>query len=235
MKAKTICPICKKEKVTDCSSCIEGGTLVCDHDEAMGPTVMDDIKWEIFEKDPEITKKIIYVPYYSQYDESLDEHWQKRVCGLVCLKMVLDFYGSQTPDLKDFLKLALEKEAYHNPNGWIHDKLLEIAKDFGRKEAHRKEYKSQDEREQELLLENGISEIVFYLGQNKPVIVSAVKKFEFKDKFHQVVLVGLESDDMGNLLGFYYHDSDYLNEEGKNLFVSLEKFNEYWRKMAIFI
>ncbi|MFH0846053.1 MAG: C39 family peptidase [Patescibacteria group bacterium] len=166
------------------------------------------------------------VPYYSQHDESLDEHWQKRMCGLVCLKMVLDFYKVQTPDLKKFLELALQKEAYHNPNGWIHDKLLEIAKDFGRKNSYRKE-KIED-----------IHELVNFLMENKPVIVSIrAKKFkeEFDGKFHQVVLVGLERDEQGKILGFYYHDPDYLNQEGKNLFVSLEDFEQYWRKMAIFI
>jgi len=159
------------------------------------------------------------VPYYSQYDESLDKDWQRRACGLVCLKMVLDFHKVETPEINEFLKLVLGKGTYHNSNGWIHNKLLEIAVGFG-VEAFRKE-KMEDEEKLKISLDEG-----------NPVIVSIkARRFlpEFEGKFHQIVLTGY------NGKGFYYNDSDYQGNEGKDLFVPIGKFMEYWRKMAIFI
>jgi len=159
------------------------------------------------------------VPYISQYKDVKDEAWQKRACGLVCLKMVLDFHEIKTLEINDFLKIVLEKEAYHENNGWIHDKLLEIVKSFGL-DAYRKEM-MEDE-----------SELKNFLKEGSPVIVSIKSRrfsFEFNGKFHQIVLVGY------NKKGFYYNDSDYQDESGKELFVDIETFKKYWRKMAIFI
>ena len=159
------------------------------------------------------------VPYYSQYEGIKDEAWQGRACGLVCLKMVLDFHRVETPEINEFLKIALDKEAYHESNGWIHDRLLAVAEDLGMK-AYRKEGM---ENEQELK---------DFLDKGNPVTVSIkARKFssEFEGKFHQVVLIGYDEN------GFYYHDSDYRNKEGNGLFVPVDKFIEYWRKMAIFV
>ncbi len=159
------------------------------------------------------------VPYYSQHEDIKDEVWQGRACGLVCLKMVLDFHRTETPEINKFLKVALDKEAYHGTNGWIHDKLLAIVEELGM-EAYRKEGMEDNQ-----LLKD-------FLDKGNPVIVSIkAQKFspEFEGKFHQIVLIGYDEN------GFYYHDSDYRNREGNGLFVPLDKFGEYWRKMAIFI
>ena len=163
------------------------------------------------------------IPYYSQYRDVEDKNWQKKACGLMCLKMVLDFYGAETPTSDDFLKMALEKKAF-GENGWIHDELLEIAFDFG-VEADRKEFENK---------EIGVEFALNFLGQEQPIIVSVAKKFKYPGKFHQVVLTGFEMDDK-EAKGFYYNDPDYQGEsEGKNLFVSIDIFKKNWRKMAIF-
>ncbi len=218
MKAKTICPVCKKEIISCCSACIERGTLVCNHDEKLGDIVIDNIIWEIVEEDPDINRKILNIPYISQHRDIKDEYWQKRACGLVCLKMVLDFHKVKTPEINQFLKIAIDKKAF-GEFGWIHDKLLEIAKSYGI-EAFRKE-KMKD-----------VQELKDFLNKNNPVIVSVrAKRFleEFDGKFHQIILTGYDDK------GFYYNDSDYENEEGKNLFVDINIFEKYWRRMGIFV
>jgi len=51
-----------------------------------------------------------------------------------------------------------------------------------------------------------------------------------------VVLTGFEIDESGEVKGFYYNDTDYNKEqEGKNLFVDVETFKKFWRKLAIFV
>jgi ABC-type bacteriocin/lantibiotic exporter with double-glycine peptidase domain len=158
------------------------------------------------------------VPYYSQYRDVKDEDWQRRACGLVCLKMVLDFHKIETPETSDFLKVALENGSF-GPSGWIHDRLLEIAENLGLR-AYRKEKME------------GETELKDFLDEGNPVIVSIkAQRFlpEFEGKFHQIVLIGYDEN------GYFYNDSDYQDEEGKGLFVSFDKFSEYWRKMAIFM
>ena len=44
------------------------------------------------------------VPYISQHGDIKDEYWQKRACGLVCLKMVLDFHQVKNLEVNEFLK-----------------------------------------------------------------------------------------------------------------------------------
>ncbi len=185
------------------------------------------------------------IPYYSQYRDIKDKYWQKRACGLVCLKMILDFHQKSrcpTPtflvDLDEFLEIALKKEAF-GESGWIHEKLLALAESFGM-QAYRKE-KMQNE-----------DELKDFLDKGNPVIVSIkAKRFspKFENKFHQIVLTGYDES------GFYYNDPDYQDEDpkpsetvtnslemngqvgqgGKNLFVDKKTFQKYWRKMAIFV
>jgi len=186
--------------------------------------------------------KKLDVPYYSQHQDVKDEYWKPRACGALCLKSVLDFlkttkkeqpsfFGSFTAD--EFIKLAGSKNAY-GESGWVHQGLIDIAKDFGIV-LIRKEFKSENLESQEKLLKEGIEQIKNSLKENKPVLVSVVKKFSEKDKFHMVVLTGFESEGK-SLKGFYYNDTDYHNEaEGKDLFVDIEIFKDYWRKLAIFV
>lgn len=174
-------------------------------------------------------KKILLdVPYYSQYLDVSDENWKSRACGILCLKMVIDFYKQSNLSADEFLKEGISRGGF-GPSGWIHDILVDMAKDFDMT-SRRKEYKSQDDNE-----ESAIKEILNFLENNQPVIVSAVKNFSEPDKFHLVVLTGLEKDG-DEIKGFYYHDPDsYDKEDGKHKFVLIKTFKNYWRKMAIYV
>ncbi len=203
-------------------------------------------------------KKILNIPYYSQYRDIKDEYWKSRACGAICLKMVLDYLQPENKKLwelpvtvEEFMKLANEKGAY-GKNGWIHQGLISVARDFGVK-LERKEFKSKVKKDSNLenvsckssiknenadyiKLDEEIKEVIFSLKKNNPVIVSVVKRFKEEKKFHMVVLTGFEIDESGEVKGFYYNDTDYNKEqEGKNLFVDVETFKKFWRKLAIFV
>ncbi len=186
-------------------------------------------------------KKILDIPYYSQHEDVKDEYWKPRACGAVCLKMVLDFLKPDEISVNDFVLLANEKGAYCE-HGWVHQGLIDIAKEFG-VELERKEFKPlrrlheyNEVIQEKDLLDQGISEIIESINNNKPVIVSAIKKWSEEKKFHMVVLTGFEMDEDGELKGFYYNDTDYQNEsEGKDLFVDIETFKTCWRRLAIFV
>jgi len=173
--------------------------------------------------------KILDVPYYSQHRDIKDEYWKTRACGILCLKSVLDYSNVKTGDIDDFIKLGQDKNAY-GESGWIHQGLIDIAGDFGLN-MERKEFLNE--------LNEGIEKIIFSLKNDKPVLVSAIKRWKEKDKFHMVVLGGFEASaeqtPNGGIKGFYYNDSDYKDDTGKGLFVDIEIFKKYWRKLAIFV
>lgn len=178
--------------------------------------------------DGKAQKIILNVPYYSQYLDVSDENWKPRACGILCLKMVIDFYKQGNLPVDEFLKKGIGVGGF-GPSGWIHDILIDMAKDFDLV-SYRKEYKGKDNNE-----ESAIEEILNFLENNQPVIVSAVKNFSETNKFHLVVLTGFEKDG-DEIKGFYYHDPDsHDREAGKNKFVPIDIFKKHWRKMAIFI
>lgn len=178
-------------------------------------------------------QKKLDVPYYSQYTDVKDEYWKPRACGVLCLKSVLNFNGKENLAPDEFIKIAVEKNAY-GKSGWIHQGLVDIAKDFS-VVLKRKEFRSENKKEQKRLLKEGIKELKNSLKNNKPVLVSAVKRFSETDKFHMVVLTGYKTS-FGMLKGFYYNDTDYENaEKGKDIFVNIDTFKKYWRRLAIFV
>jgi len=172
-----------------------------------------------------MAKHILDIPYYSQHLDVSDESWRSRACGILCLKMAMDFYGKDKKDIIEMIKLGVDKEGY-SPSGWKHDVLVDIAKEFGFS-AFRKEYRDREEE--------GIKDILDFLKKGCPVMVSAVKNFSEKDKFHMVLLTGFEGEG-DEIKGFYYHDPDSLNgDDGKHKFVPKGTFKKYWRKMAIYV
>lgn len=177
-------------------------------------------------------RKILDVPFYSQYTDVQDPQWKERACGILCLKMVLDFLGPRTPTPDEFLKKGVSFGAY-GTWGWTHNGLVAVADSFGIA-MERKEFRSEDQKKAEKLLDLGIDELVSSLERNKPVLISAIKKWVEEKKFHMMVLVGVEEDE-GVAKGFYYHDPDaYTEEEGRGRFVPMNTFKRHWRRMAIF-
>lgn len=178
-------------------------------------------------------RKILSVPYYSQKIDVSDAHWKERACGILCLKMALDFLGTKTPSSDTFIKEGVSAGAY-GEWGWTHAGLVSVASSFG-VSMKRKEFRSQDSQEAEQLLKEGINELIASIEKRKPVLISAIKKWSEEKKFHMMVLVGFETDTKG-LHGFYYHDPDAFTErEGKNQFVPVDTFKKHWRRMAIFV
>jgi hypothetical protein len=191
---------------------------------------------------------IIDTKYYSQYLDVQDPYWQPRSCSIVCLKMLMDYYRvgdkkNKLPEIGDLIKEGFLIGGF-GMDGWMHDAIVMLAHNCGFS-AYRQEFRSMDidyesKKTQngiyhDKLSQDGIEKIVRYLHSNKPVIVSAVKKFQEEDKFHTVVLIGYEEKD-GKIVGFYYHDPDALvREDGEKQFVNMETFEKFWRRLAIFI
>lgn len=182
------------------------------------------------------------IPYYSQHRDVADPEWQKRACGVVCLKMMLiqqndllgDARGIQTPSLDEMIQDGVTLGAY-SENGWLHEGLIALGAKYGGN-LYRKEFRKKDADTEtaERLNCDGVDMILRELEAGRPIVISAIKNFEVSNKFHMVLLVGAEIEE-GIVKGFYYHDPDsYTDAKGAYQFVPMSIFSKTWRRMAIF-
>jgi len=75
-------------------------------------------------------KYILSVPYFSQKDGVVKLFYGDRGCGIVSLKMVIDYFSGKNSGW-DFLKNATDKTRAFNGNMWTHDGLIGIARIAG--------------------------------------------------------------------------------------------------------
>ena len=174
---------------------------------------------------------ILPVPFYSQHLDVVDPYWQSRACGMACIKMLLESTGTAVPSLDAMIARGNELGAY-GPTGWIHAGLIQVAHSYGAS-LERKEWRLSESISADELNTEGVNFVIEELHAGRPVIVSAIKKFVEADKFHMVILVGLDEQD-GIVNGFYYNDPDTISKaELSAAFVSFDHFKTAWRKMAI--
>lgn len=193
------------------------------------------------------TKTILPVPYISQYSIGRDSDGLSRACGAACVKMVLD-YRLGAHAAPDFLTLVREGQtmrgAYISGIGWSHTGLGALLRNHN-VGAYAEEFRSVDvdTKNQEFLpspfeaghIERGMQKIAGkIIDWKQPVIISGIKRWKEKDKWHLMVITGVEKDG-DRITGFFYHDPDDEGEPGEHKFVDKETFRTYWRKFAIFI
>jgi hypothetical protein len=193
------------------------------------------------------------VPYYSQFRDVKSEDWKEKSCTMACLKMAGEYLSPNTlPSIDQMMDEAmihgasmkshgLVVESY-TEHGFAHDVIVSMAHNCGIS-AYKEEFKSYslDENKkpisgsnQNIMLDNGLKKISAMLETGSLPIVSVMPGLSEGKSFHTILLVGFEEND-GVLKGFYYHDPDAKDEEKKGIFISLEEFIKFWRKMAIFI
>lgn len=192
------------------------------------------------------TKTILPVPFVSQYSIGRDSDGRSRACGAACVKMVIDYRGKG--DEVEFLDLVREgqtmKGAYISGIGWSHAGLSALLRNHN-VGAYAEEFRSidVDSKNQEFRtspfeaghVERGIQKIAGkIIDWKQPIIISGVKNWKEKDKWHLMVITGVEKDG-DRITGFFYHDPDDEDKDGRNNFVDKETFRTYWRKFAIFI
>lgn len=157
------------------------------------------------------------VPYYSQFIDVPDSFWMLRGCGAVSFAMIAEFYGIKIPSIVDFCNEAKDTGGYDMTNGWIHDYLVNKAKELGLK-AERKEGLTD------------LDEIISSLESGNPIIVSVEKRVLEQKRFHMLVLLGFDDT------GFIYHEPESTDKEkGQYRVCTYDQFMEYWRGKAIFV
>jgi len=184
------------------------------------------------------------VPYYSQHDASIEEAWRPRICGIACVKMILEYLArEESPSIMNLIKEGLAMNGYE-ARGWYHQALTKLLRNWG-VPAYNQEFVSGifNQREGIIkatsdegnpILEKGIEKLKVSLENNFPIIVSVGENFDENTSTHLILLTGIYEDEYG-FGGFYYHDPNAKEGKKENLFVDLVKFKNYWRKTAIFV
>lgn len=183
------------------------------------------------------------IPFYSQYSEDIEHVWQSKVCALVCVKMVLEYFGIKS-EIKDLIEEGLlisnelEKrnrfyDGYTKQYGWGHELLVLIIRNKNVL-SYRQEFKNKDNSE--IFLDCGINKIIQNIKVDLPVFVSIAKDINNpKTSGHMFVISGIEEVN-GIITGFYINDPEAKTEmEGKNKFMDIFDFKKGWKKLAIFV
>ncbi len=197
------------------------------------------------------------VPYYRQNDPNgvLSKFWQERSCGVLALKMVIDYWRLKDElapvDLQELFDRAIANDGVDANGNWLHSALVKTASDYDLLSWRRMWRLSSDQRRGAAasgvagaaLLRNEIQQqrealptLVEALVQGSPVIISVAKNFDEVAKPHLVVLTGVRRrTKLGAFEGVFYNDPySPTASDAKDRYVSISKFNEKWNYLAIF-
>ena len=169
------------------------------------------------------------VPFFSQqlteqtYERegfaSLEEanYWAPRICGLVCLKEVINFYTQQTIPSKQLLDYGLSINAYREDVGWIHSGLVAIANHYGINGKPQS-------------IKKNLEKIVPYLQKQNLIVASIGAGFKFGRGGHLVVVYGAAVSNNKVEKLYVHHSASTPRYEWPNYEVDREKFLKYFSK-----
>jgi hypothetical protein len=182
--------------------------------------------------------KTLNTPFYAQREILTDEE-KEGACGIVCVKMILEFFLK-----KDFDIHILLKEGYivggKNNAEWNHEALVRVLRNHGIN-AYRQEFISHDVLDMNALagvlniertedfIEFGIEKIKKSIDAGYPVMVSVKPGFGINESSHIILIVGYDEDN------FYINDSQRHSSDTHPLIFSIEKFKTFWKNFAIFV
>lgn len=169
------------------------------------------------------------IPYFSQWTDTHDEYWKSRTCTIACLASII---ASRHPEeeaqfrpLDTLVAEALALDA-RDPNiGWIHERIVELAKQHG-VQLTRREYKTGNDTED---IARGFTEIDTALEHGGLVTLSVKRGWKDDGTAHTVLVVGKVGDEY-----VIYEPDAKSKDEGGVLHLSKENLAKYWRRLAIF-
>lgn len=182
--------------------------------------------------------KKLDVPFWSQKDNVTEEEYVNNSCGVVCVKMVLGYAKKGDRHLDELIE-----EGYivggKEDAGWSHETLVRLLRNHGVL-AYRQEFKShkvdlktkkgEEYIEQiKIYRELGIQKIKNSIDLGFPVLVSVKPGFGENQGDHLVLIVGYSEDN------FFINDPQRKGQEKDPIRISIEKFEEFWKGLTIFV
>ncbi|MDP3729423.1 MAG: cysteine peptidase family C39 domain-containing protein [bacterium] len=174
-------------------------------------------------------------PHFSQHLHIKDKDWKQKSCGIVCLAMILNYFGKNIPPEK-LLEIGLNfKFSYkgseyfaHTPSfNWIHWGLARIAKKFGF-QGIVYDWSVNNEVCKKLNKKAAFDKLTKLL-EKYPLMASLNKTFSGKGKGHLIVLTGIDKNRI------FYNDPDYKIKKHSCKNISKTKFLKHWTKRTIVV
>lgn len=175
--------------------------------------------------------ELLPVPYLSQYRDVIAPKRRRSACSVTCLSMVLAHLLPEDAPSPDALYDEGESIGARDARGdWTHDGIVRLARNHGLL-AYPQEFRSrrggEPSRYEPEFMNRGVEKIRSSIARGTPVIISITRRGGSTN--HTVVVVG------ANEGGFVMHDPDAQNtQDGKNIYLSMEEFQNIWRGLAIF-
>lgn len=146
-----------------------------------------------------------------------DKYWDKRACGIACVKMVLDYHGNNT-NLANLIKTGLDYKGYdvENDIGWYHLVLVKLLERHGVFSSVKKYVSSK--------------EIAKHISNHNFVIAS----IESKSDGHLILVYDYELDENNNLRQLIYHDPWY-KKNGASKKISIKNFDKISKRRVIIV
>ncbi len=187
-------------------------------------------------------KKILPVPYISQYSKLFEKDWQNRSCGIACVAMLLGYYNLEDINPMRLVNEGVTIGGYCN-KGWFHESLVRLLRNHG-VNAYTQEFRSIDVNSENKtfeinsletkMIESGIAKIIKEIDLGNPVMISVEPGFNTNKENHLILIIGYDFSDQKEK--FIVHDPDGVdkNELHSEMPVDISKIRQFWRKFAIF-
>ncbi|MFH0806257.1 MAG: C39 family peptidase [Candidatus Brennerbacteria bacterium] len=163
------------------------------------------------------------VPAYSQYLDVKNRAWKRRSCGIVALKMVLDFLKPKHTVTRTFprlIKARIRAHAYIRNVGWSHAGLARVAMRYGFK-GKKYNWSSKTPKSASITMLRAL--------KRGPVIASIYRNLKYGSSGHLVVVTGFEK----NIV--FYNDPDSKTRHAIPRKVPLTKFLKGWKQRIIVV
>jgi len=163
-------------------------------------------------------------PQYSQFLDVKDKEWKGKSCGIVSLKMLMDYWldnPSAAPEkFEELINEGLGCGGYVPGVGWRHKELADVARSHG---LDGENFDWTDEH-----VDVAFNKVVPHLAVH-PVMASIYRDLNGDEPGHLVVLTGYEDGRIS------YNDPDSKKRKDVERSVPLQEFLDGWKKRIVLI
>lgn len=146
-------------------------------------------------------------------------YWSWRICGICCLKMILNYYGQEV-SISELNKKGISFGGYdvENDIGWYHAPLRNLAQSYGLKSSNYSYLKPAS-------IADKIKNNQFVIASVNPEIIRGDNEISsFKKGGHFVLITGFKLKSH-KIIGFYIHNPSGDNTESRqDAFIGIDRF-----------